>query len=61
MDCSAAALAFIVARVATKHQDISKHNHTSSLPAVRARPANAKTVALIEMLIPTSTAPKSQS
>src|SRR4051794_22713451 len=39
----------------------TKQLHTSSLPAVLARPANAKTVALIDMLIPTSTAPSASA
>ena len=44
-----------------QRQHVSKLDHTSSLPAVRARPANAKTVALIEMLIPTNTAPRAKA
>src|SRR5665213_994613 len=44
-----------------QRQYISKFDHTSSLPAVRARPANANTVALTETLIPTNTAPRANA
>ena len=60
MDCSAAELAFIAATVTTSSK-MFRAFHTSSLPAVRARPANAKTVALIEILIPTNTAPRAKA
>src|SRR5258708_5288349 len=43
-----------------EHQNV-RYLHTSSLPAVRALPANAKTVALIETLIPTNTAPRAKA
>ena len=63
MDCAAAWTAMDGGKGGGQHQQepVLDLDHVSSLPAVLALPASANTVALIEMLIPISTAPSASA